>query len=365
MISDGSCDVWQFSMPIDSQWISNMKQWQENGIAKIVKLLQLIYFITKALFCYSGLEFIIRKFIPLQNPQPLPTGFIWLVGIYIALFGVASQRYENRVDIIETRTNSIFSQLSTNAYKKALGRIATVQNMWCPEKPEVLKPLSVLRSLLYQTRNDETVQLLKETLEDWKNSLNNISLIEANLENAKLSEAYLKNADLEHAYLQGADLRGADLENSNLKNAILIQANFHKTKLLGANLENAELSGAFLEQANLQGSNLHEADLQGANLKNADLRGANIEGADLRNANLVFAKFERTDFQDADVRNACFLGADFRGVENLSVDSICGAKYLYDAKFDPKLEKLIFFTCPNIIKKIPEYEDILNIDSCL
>ena len=94
------------------------------------KIIEIISFASKAMFRYSGMEFIFRKFYPSKYPQPLPTGLIWLVGIYVAFYGVASQRYENRVDIIENRANSIFTQLATDVYKKALGRIATVQNMW-------------------------------------------------------------------------------------------------------------------------------------------------------------------------------------------------------------------------------------------
>ena len=96
---------------------------------------------------YSSAEFIYRKFNPPKDSGALPTGLVWMIGIYVAFFGVASQRYENRVDIIENRTNSIFTQLATDVYEKALSRISTVQRMWCPEKPEILNPLSVIRSL--------------------------------------------------------------------------------------------------------------------------------------------------------------------------------------------------------------------------
>ena len=50
---------------------------------------------------------------PYENDTKLkkPSTFIfWIIGIYVAFIGVASQRYENRIDIIENRANTIFAQ---------------------------------------------------------------------------------------------------------------------------------------------------------------------------------------------------------------------------------------------------------------
>ena len=56
--------------------------------------------------------------------------------------------------------------------------------------------------------------------------------------------------------------------------------------LIGANLRGANLSGADLRGADLSGADLRDADLRGADLRDADLRGADLSGADLRGANL-------------------------------------------------------------------------------
>ncbi len=37
------------------------------------------------------------------------TFIIWIIGLYVALFGIASQRYENRVDVIEIRISTVFT----------------------------------------------------------------------------------------------------------------------------------------------------------------------------------------------------------------------------------------------------------------
>ncbi len=210
----------------------------------------------KWIFHYSGLEFIYRKFKPLEKSQ-LPTGVIWLIGIYVAFFGVASQRYENRVDKIENRANSIFTQLATPAYKKALGRISRVQNMPCPYRPKILRPVSIFRSLfLKDTEYTEMVDLLRETIENWKDSLDGVKLNGANLEKANL---------------EGANLKGAKLGRANLERAYLWKAN---------------LEGAALWKANLNAATLQEANLKGANLDRANLRGANLRGANLEEPTL-------------------------------------------------------------------------------
>ena len=112
--------------------------------------------------------------------------FLWFVGIYVALFGIASQRYENRVDIIENRINSIFTQLSTPLYKKALGRIGETQNMPCPLKPDIKNPLTVYQSLFKETVYFEGVNLLKATVENWGDSLSGAHLMFAYLIGARL-----------------------------------------------------------------------------------------------------------------------------------------------------------------------------------
>ncbi|MFQ5675535.1 MAG: hypothetical protein ACE5G1_06515 [bacterium] len=55
---------------------------------------------------YSGVEFAYRKFNPTRKALRLPTGMLWLIGIYSAIYGIASQRYDNRVNEVETRLNT-------------------------------------------------------------------------------------------------------------------------------------------------------------------------------------------------------------------------------------------------------------------
>lgn len=68
-------------------------------------------------FChYSGLRSIWHKaHPPITPPAPPPSTLVlWFIGIYVALFGLVSQQYENRLDRLQNRVNSIHVQYSTD-----------------------------------------------------------------------------------------------------------------------------------------------------------------------------------------------------------------------------------------------------------
>ncbi|MBT3880507.1 MAG: pentapeptide repeat-containing protein [Candidatus Scalindua sp.] len=216
----------------------------------------------KGTFYYSGFEYIYRKIKPAKKPHPLPTLPLWLIGIYVAAFGVASQRYENHVDIIENRANAIFAQLGSSNDEvviKTLSRITRIQNMDCPYKPNILNPVSIWRSFINNNENyDDIVVLMRETLENWKRHLSGVDLSDAKLQNASF-EAEI-NTHSGNGTIQNSDI--ANFEKANL----------YRADLRGADLYNANLRHAFLEGVDLEGADLLQADLFGANLINANLK---------------------------------------------------------------------------------------------
>jgi uncharacterized protein YjbI with pentapeptide repeats len=379
-----------------------MKGWQENYRRIIEKLIKIFYFSIKWIFLYSGLEFIYRKFNPSKDSKPLPTGFIWLIGIYVAFFSLASQRYENRIDIIENRANSIIDQLAVpSLQKKALSSIPRVQNMYCPRKPKIQNPPSVFISLFSDSKYKETIDQLKKTIEDWKDSLDSVNLSEAILREANLREAILKGADLskadlqeanlqeadfQNAHLRGTILKGADLRRANLQKADLWQADLQGADLQGADLRGADLRYTNLWQANLQRASLLGADLQsallqeadfqytnfwGADLRKADIRGADLRRAGFQNTNLQQAKLQKAnlrdaflqganlreaflqeaDFQGANLRGANLRDANLGGAKELTVEQLCKASILYEVKLDQELEAKIKQECSDLLKE--------------
>ena len=104
------------------------------------------------LWDFSGLRFIYGKLNPEKDEDLQREGykrpvtfFLWLIGIYIAAFGIASNRYENKIDKIENRINGIYAQISKDIHV-AFQRIDDVQKMTCPRDPKILNPISVIKS---------------------------------------------------------------------------------------------------------------------------------------------------------------------------------------------------------------------------
>lgn len=307
--------------------------------------------IVYTIYNFSGLRAIYERLVPPKknDPERRPpsTFLLWLIGIYVALFGIASQRYENRVDIIENRINSINAQLSTPLYKKALSRISEAQNMPCPSKPDIKEPTTVVLSLFKDTLYTEGVDLLKATVEGWKDSLSSVNLTYAILDSIDLSDSNLRGADLRFADLRKAIL-GSFFENPDWEDVYFVDedlsdySNSQKPDLLGADLRgvwlmeadlrDAYLSGAYLMDANFGWADLRDADLYyslliGADLSFSNLRNSNLSSSDLRYSYLRYANLEDANLEDADLRGAVLDSADFNGVNGLEKDQLTLSYY--------------------------------------
>src|SRR5260370_1376376 len=95
-----------------------------------------------------------------------------------------------------------------------------------------------------QMANQEHLELLKQSLQDWnrwraKHPEVQPDLSEANLGNADLGRANLNNADLSNANLSRADLSRATLVGTNLAEAILTECHIY-----GISAWDIELTGA-------------------------------------------------------------------------------------------------------------------------
>ncbi len=301
----------------------------------------------KCLYRYSGIETISNKARITEEQQPkkiLPSLPIWLIGIYAATYGVASQRYENRVDLIENKVNTIYPQLTSpdpTTKGMAFSRIPFIQQMGCPYKPNILNPITVYLSFLKNSKYEGVAELMKDTIENWKGTLKGVYFSKLNIREANLWEA-----NLEEASLRYADLTEADLEGANLKEADLTKANLMEANLVEADLRGANLRGAVLSEADLWGAVLSEADLEGANLKGADLRGANLQDANLQlavlkdvklwDANLQNANLQHAVLKDANLQGANLQGANLENAKNLTIEQLSKVYTLYMAKL--KLE---------------------------
>jgi uncharacterized protein YjbI with pentapeptide repeats len=273
-------------------------------------------FILWILWDFFGVRFFWEKIRPpietSPGKRPPSTFFLWVLGILFAYsiwFSIVSQRFENRIRLIEERANTILLQLSisdSNIRKTALSRVSNVQNMLYPYKPDIFNPFSIFHSAFGPSSNKHytTIQVLREALETWKGQLDSVNLEKADLRYAKLNGAKLSKANLKGVNLTGADLMNADLRG-------------------------ADLSGANLTNAVLRGSDFSETLIKAANLQGADLRVPdNIE-----------------------VWKGTLFGRDPEWIKKSGADLLCTAKTLYGAKLDPELEQQLMTDCPQILEK--------------
>ena len=263
------------------------------------------------LWDFSGLRYVAslmysplgkKSYFPDTTP---PTFIIWLLGIYVALFGIASQRYENMVDIIENRANTLLSQYALSNNKETLSRIPNIQRMACPSKPAIFTPSSVFQSfgLTIQAsfpfigtqvqHYPEVAMLLLQTLEDNRSQLTQINLAGGLFNHAHLWEAQLAGSDLFQVQLSDADLYNANLEGVFFKESTLVKTNFNS-----ADASFADFSQADLSEASFQGARVTQASFEGATLRGTDFRGV----IGLHIGQLALAKTLKEAKFDSDLR---------------------------------------------------------------
>lgn len=242
--------------------------------------------------------------------RPAPTFTLWAAGIYTALFGLASARYEHAVDRVETRAGAVVALLANDRVRsEAAAQVALIQNREVPKQPKYFDwPPSFFDSFVLREPYEDGIEMLKTAVESCKKELSG----------ANLSEAILERATLYEANLELANLSRANLERANLSKAKLMRA-----RLEGARLERARLPEANLQRAYLQGAYLFEVNLEGAYLHDANLRGAYLIKANLLRANLQWANLEAAYLQGAnlqDIQNwkeiQSIEGANITGVRN-------------------------------------------------
>ena len=291
---------------------------------------------------FSGLRFVWEKINPPLDAKPKgyrppATIAVWVFSffsVYFALYGFASQRYENAVDKIENRMNVFITQLAVVKNPKlrmeAFSEVNEIQKMNCPIKPLLRDPSSVILSFFIDDIYDETQTVLIRTVEKYKDDLKGVYL----------SQAYLKGANLYDAHLEGANLNDANLEGANLSNA----------HLEGAKLNNANLEGAELYFANLEGAELYDAHLESANLNRANLKGAELRNAHFEGARLFATNLEGANLSDAHLKGARLFESYLEAAGFLTVDQLCSTGTLYRSRIDPEFITQVNQQCPETLK---------------
>ncbi len=220
---------------------------------------------------FSGARFIWRKLwaederaIANSLNYKKPSTFtLWTIGVYMALYGLTSTKYELALDRAESRMSTVVAQLSTTndeAFRNLISQIPEIQKIETPIKPHIFNLVSVVLSLFIEKVNPDIIGRSIKVVEVWKTKLNGVELVEANLTEAKLFRANLGEAYLGYANLTGAYLGYANLTGANLWGTNLTRANLEDANLTGADLGYANLTEAILWETNLTNTNIRDVE---------------------------------------------------------------------------------------------------------
>lgn len=264
-------------------------------------------------FHYSGIKYVSSKFITTQK-EPVPTGVVWLFGLYFAAYAFTAQRYESQLDKIEFRYSTFTTQVAAGATfvnKRLMG----ILHEETPVKPSVYNPIKVFQSFVYKPQNFFYQTYSDEKKESYKTA-------------AAFQQEIITQWDKK---LDGANFRGLQLDEA---------------KFIRANLNMADFLGAQIEGADFRWAKLVAANFIEAELKMADFRGAQLDGA-----GFIEAQLEGADFRMAQLDEAIFFGAQFLTAKQLiQANSITGIEYCPDEV----LFEIIKLGCEEMILKSPD-----------
>jgi len=153
---------------------------------------------------YSGLRYVwcmIDTPIDPDTGRKKPSNFLlWTIGIYVALFGIAFQRYENRINRLEAARNTLIEQLGGSNNSQILTSLADMQLSLAPKEPNIFNPYRTVRSFyLYDTYPD-LVRSIETTISNSNKDLSFVKLNKTKLSALNLLEG-CKNLEIENSII--------------------------------------------------------------------------------------------------------------------------------------------------------------------
>ncbi|WDP89019.1 MAG: pentapeptide repeat-containing protein [Desulfobacter sp.] len=315
---------------------------------------------------YSGIRFIWRKFFPAKKDRHLPTGWVWLLGIYFAAYAFTSQRYESKLEKVEFRYNTFTTQVAAGASFNNQ-RLMKILDSDIPVKPDIFDPYSIFKSFYLRSKPDSKYGFSEkffhsydyksasafrhEIISQWIEKLNKANFEGAQIEMASFKGAQLEKANFFRAQLENADFRGAQLEMANFEEAKLTGSVFE-----GAQLKRADFGGTQLDRARFTAAMLERAYFFGAQLEEVDFYGAQLEKAYFFSAKLKGAVFFDSKLRSVDFYSAQLEGANFGSVKFLKAEQLIKAANIKNIINCPPeiLEKIIELGCEEMLKKRPD-----------
>ena len=311
-----------------------------------------------------------KKEIEGDNYRSPSTFVLWIVSIYVAIFGLASNRYERAVSTYEMQIASWQNQIATEYRAQACANLKYLQEVTVPKQPSLIQFWNTFLSFLNNEKYQVGQDMLRQTIEAYKANLKNAKLLSTdlskiNFKNANLAKANLSYSDLQSAELTNATMNGSicqktlfynatlkytKINNINFWRANFTQATFFKTQITNSKIIQTDSQNAKFWYSNFTGSNLWESDLSGAELFYSDFSATDLSYTELKHAN-----FQNATLNDADMRYTNLSGA-----KNLKETQLSKAKTLYGAKNIPAdIEYKLKLNHPQLFVK-PKNQPWLN-----
>lgn len=192
-----------------------------------------------SIYNLSGIRAIWEKLLPPSpdqaNSKPKPSTFIlWAVSIYVALFSIATARYDRAIDTHNMLIPIFQTQIAAKDKKSAYNTAKLLDGVFVPIEPIFFNPFTTVSSFWKTQKYDLWEIILVKTIESYKKDL---------------ADAELDGLELEFVDLTEAQLEGANFTNTNLIRADCRNANLHKTNFTSANLSGADLRDTDLTSA--------------------------------------------------------------------------------------------------------------------
>lgn len=114
---------------------------------------QILHRTASFVFDHSGARWIVSKFKFRKSNAPKlkepPSGFLWIVGVYIAIYGLATQNYERAIStesIIASNWRPRIAETGVNEYCSAMREYKAIVAK-VPVQPALFDPIATVRSL--------------------------------------------------------------------------------------------------------------------------------------------------------------------------------------------------------------------------
>lgn len=313
---------------------------------KKLKLNNIVY----QIYDISGVRFLIEKIKPgLKGNKNNPSSFfIWCIGIYVALYGIAASRFENDYTRMENRTYDIVSQINNLNNKYPFRNISLVKRLQCPIKPDIKIPKSIYKSFTLEEIPNEFNLLIRNAINFRKEYLDNCII-----SNCDISDYDLSGAKFFNTVLSQVNISNTTLERSQFNFAVLDSVNFSNSNLSDVKFNNTKIYRSIFEKSILQGVKIDSTLMLNCNMRNITSQFSFFNNSELLNTRLDsscfwftyfmrsrldssifdYSEIKETDFSESQLLNCSFSHVNLDSCK-ISIEQLLEIRNLNDTVID-------------------------------